>query len=227
MLLVRGLLGGLLQLVLIGALLLIPAGTWQWPRAIQFLAAYGVALLVSIVILARVAPASLEARLEAPAAKSQPLADRLASAFLFLALFCWFVFIPVDVHRLQLLPPPEPGVPLLGAILGAGGLGILFAALLQNAFATPIVRDQSNRGQVLMDTGAYARVRHPFYLGLFLWLVGLALWLGSVAAVLALPVVLVALAGRIFVEERTLRDTLPGYADYLKRVRYRIVPWIW
>ena len=71
MLLVRGLLGGLLQLVLIGALLLIPAGTWQWPRAIQFLAAYGVALLVSIVILARVAPASLEARLEAPAAKSQ------------------------------------------------------------------------------------------------------------------------------------------------------------
>ena len=227
MLLVRGLLGGLLQLVLIGAVLLIPAGTWQWPRAIQFLAAYGVALLVSIVILARVAPASLEARLAAPAAKSQPLADRLASTFLFLALLCWFVFIPVDVHRLQLLPPPEPGVPLLGAILGAGGLGILFAALLQNAFATPIVRDQSNRGQVLIDTGAYARVRHPFYLGLFLWLVGLALWLGSVAAVLALPVVLVALAGRIFVEERTLRDTLPGYADYLKRVRYRIVPWIW
>ena len=118
-------------------------------------------------------------------------------------------------------------MPLLGAILGAGGLGILFAALLQNAFATPIVRDQSNRGRVLMDTGAYARVRHPFYLGLFLWLVGLALWLGSVAAVLALPVVLVALAGRILVEERTLRDTLPGYADYLKRVRYRVVPWIW
>ena len=224
---VRGLLGGLLQLVLIGAVLLIPAGTWQWPRAIQFLAAYGVASLVSIVILARVAPASIEARLETPAAKSQPLADRLAGAVLFCALFCWFVFIPVDVHRLQLLPPPEPGVPLLGAILGAGGLGILFAALLQSAFAAPIVRDQSNRGQVLIDTGAYARVRHPFYLGLFLWLVGLALWLGSVAAVLALPVVLVALAGRISVGERTLRDTLPGYADYLKRVRYRIVPWIW
>ena len=69
MLLIRGLIGGLFQLAILGALLLIPAGTWQWPRAIQFLAAYGLVMLVSIVAMARFAPASLEARREPPSAK--------------------------------------------------------------------------------------------------------------------------------------------------------------
>ena len=70
MLVVRGLIGGLIQLGILGALLLVPAGTWQWPRALQFLIIYGLVNSVSIVALARMAPASLEARLSAPAAES-------------------------------------------------------------------------------------------------------------------------------------------------------------
>ncbi|MHC4625049.1 MAG: isoprenylcysteine carboxylmethyltransferase family protein, partial [Planctomycetota bacterium] len=79
------------QIVLFAALLLIPAGTWRWPRALLFIVVYGLLLLVSIIALARLAPASLEARLQAPAAKSQPMADRVASSFLFLSLIAWFV----------------------------------------------------------------------------------------------------------------------------------------
>ncbi|UCF46292.1 MAG: hypothetical protein JSU89_03655, partial [Myxococcales bacterium] len=89
------------QVALFAAALLIPAGTWNWPRAIQFLGAYGV-VLVSIVVLGLIAPSSLEARVQVPTSKSQPRSDRIVSAFLFTAIFAWPIFIPVDVFRLHL-----------------------------------------------------------------------------------------------------------------------------
>lgn len=227
MLIVRGLLGGLFQIALFTALLLIPAGTWHWPRAIQFLVVYGVIMLVSIVALARLAPASLEARLEVPVAKSQPMADRVVTSFIILSFIAWCVFVPIDVFHMQLLPPPSFAVSIFGAALWVAGYGFVMTALFQNAFAVPTVRDQSERGQVLIDTGLYGRIRHPLYLGFLLFLVGLALWLESYASVLALPLVFASLVARIFVEERTLRETLPGYAGYMGKVRYRLVPFVW
>jgi protein-S-isoprenylcysteine O-methyltransferase Ste14 len=227
MLIVRGLVGGAFQLALFAALLLVPAGTWDWPRAIQFLAAYGVALFGSIVWLGIAAPSSLEARLEPAINKKQPVADRWATALIGVAIGAWMVFIPIDVFRLELLPAPSVAVSRLGAVTGFAGFALLLLALYQNAFATPVVRDQSERGQTLVDAGLYGRVRHPFYTGFLMALFGLALWLCSYAAVIALPVVLASLVVRIHVEERHLRDNLPGYAEYMSRVRYRLVPGVW
>jgi protein-S-isoprenylcysteine O-methyltransferase Ste14 len=227
MLVVRGLIGGLIQLVVLAALMLIPAGTWYWPRAIHFLVVYGLVNSVSIVALARLAPASLEARLTRPSAKSQPMADRVVTPLLVFSLFVWLAFIPIDVFRLRLLPPPSMGMSVLGAILSVVGYGFIWTTLFQNAFAAPIVKDQSERGQVLIDTGLYGRIRHPFYLGFLLFFMGLALWLESYASALTLLLPFVFLVARIRVEEGTLRETLPGYADYAGRVRYRLVPFIW
>jgi protein-S-isoprenylcysteine O-methyltransferase Ste14 len=227
MLVLRGLIGGLIQVAVLAALLLAPAGTWQWSRAIFFLVVYGLVNSISIVALARLAPASLEARLSAPSAKSQPKADRIFTAFLIISLFAWFAFIPIDVFRLRLLPAPTMEVSVFGVVLLLVGYGIIWTTLFQNAFAAPIVKDQSERGQVLIDTGLYARVRHPFYLGLLLFLMGLALWLESYVAVLALLLPLAFLVARAIVEEKTLSDILPGYADYTRRVRYRLVPFVW
>lgn len=227
MLVVRGVVGGLFQIVVLAALLLIPAGTWHWPRALLFLAVYGLLLLTSIIALARLAPASLEARLQAPVAKSQPMADRLISPFLFISIFAWFVSIPIEVFHLQMLPPPHLAVSVVGVALFFAGFGIILAAFYQNAFAVPIVKDQSERGHVLIDTGPYGRIRHPFYLGLLLFLIGIALWLESCASVLVLPLVLVFLVARILVEEKTLRETLPGYIEYMAKVRYRLIPFVW
>ena len=93
MLTIKGLLGGLLQIVLFAVLLLVPAGTWYWPRAILFLLVYGVLVEASVILLARLAPASLEARLQTPAAESQPVADRVVSSLLFLAMGAWIVLL--------------------------------------------------------------------------------------------------------------------------------------
>jgi len=227
MLVLRGLIGGLVQLAVLAALLLIPAGTWHWPRAIQFLVVYALVNSVSIVSLARLAPASLEARLTAPAAESQPVADRVVTAFLIVSLFAWLAFIPTDVFRLRLLPLPPLEVSILGVVVLVAGYVVIWTTLFQNAFAAPIVKDQSERGQVLIDTGPYGCVRHPFYLGFIVFFMGLALWLESYAGVVALLLPLAGLVARIKVEERTLGETLPGYADYTRRVRHRLVPFVW
>jgi len=227
MLLIKGLLGALFQIALFAVLLFLPAGTWNWPRAILFLIVYGLLLLVSTVVLARLAPASLEARLTAPIDKSQPMADRVVTSFLFLSFIAWFVLIPIDVFHLQLLPPPHLTVSVIGAALFLAGFGIIITALFQNAFAVPIVRDQSERGQVLIDTGLYARVRHPMYFGFLLFLIGIALWLESYASLLALPFLFVFVIARIFVEEKTLQETLPGYVEYMAKVRYRLISFVW
>lgn len=227
MLIVRGLLGGVFQLVLLGSLLLIPAGTWDWPRAIRFLLAYGVVLFASIVWLAVAAPSSLEARLEPVINRKQPVADRVATALIGLAVGGWMVFVPFDVFRLHLFPAPSLGVSRFGAVVGLAGFAFILTALYQNAFATPVVRDQRERGHTLVDTGLYGRVRHPFYTGFLVALLGLALWLQSYAAAIGVVLVFASLVVRMLVEERHLQGTLPGYAEYMSRVRYRLVPGVW
>ena len=231
-LIMKGLIGGLVQLALFGVALLVPAGlvpggTWYWPRALIFLGLFGVVLEASVVTLALVAPASLAARLNAPASRKQPVADRAVMAFLVLSTLAWFVFIPLDVFHLKLLPPPSLAISLAGAVLSLAGFGIIIAAIYQNSYAIPIVEDQSDRAQMLVDTGLYARVRHPFSLGLLLFYAGVARWLESYASLIALVVVLLALLARIAVEEATLRQTLPDYGTYISRVPYRLLPLVW
>jgi protein-S-isoprenylcysteine O-methyltransferase Ste14 len=194
---------------------------------VYFLLVFGIVNSIAIVVLARLAPASLEARLMKPSAKSQPAADRIITAIFILLLLSWFAFVGVDVLRLRLLPLPGIGASVLGVALAVAGYGLIWATLFQNAFAAPIVKDQSERGQVLIDTGLYAYIRHPFYLGFLLFLAGLALWLESYASLLTMLPPLACLIARISVEERTLKEKLSGYGDYTKRVRYRLIPFVW
>ena len=227
MLIIKGLIGTTVQIAFFAGLLFIPAGTWQWPRAIQFLMAHAVLSLTATIVLALFAPASLEARLQGPVHKSQPKADRIISFFLFSLLFVWFVTIPLEVFHLQWLPAPGFMVSMFGAGLFFVGYAIIVIAVYQNEFAAPIVRDQSERGHVLVDTGLYACIRHPLYLGFVFYFIGVALWLESYLSLFLLPVIYIILLARIFVEEKTLRETLPGYTEYMTRVRYRIIPFVW
>ena len=227
MFLIKGLIGATLQIAFFGALLLIPAGTWQWTEANQFLYCYGFLTLVSTVFLAIKAPRSLEARMEMPMNESQPLSDRIATTFLLVFLVGWFVFIPIDIFHLKLLAPPQYSISILGGAASLLGYGIMITALYQNEFATPVVRDQSDRGHELRDTGLYGLVRHPFYTGFILFCLGMALWLQSYAALIAGLLPITALIGRIYAEEKILQETLPGYREYMSRTRYRIIPFIW
>ena len=232
MLLIKGLIGGSAQLALLGVFLIVPAGlvpggTWNWERALIFVAVYGLILEATIVTLAVVAPARLEARLKPPVSQKQPVAEQVVTTIMFLTFLGWLVLIPVDVFYLKLLPAPTFAVSVCGAVLSLLGFAIVVAAVYQNSFAIPIVEDQSERGQTLVDTGLYALVRHPWYLGLLPFKAGSAVWLESYAGLIAVSVLLVVVIARIVVEETVLQKTLPGYSEYMKKVRYRLVPFIW
>ena len=227
MFLLKGVIGALTQTAIIGMLLLLPARTWQWTEANQFLICYAVLNVISTVFLAIKAPKSLEARMEMPIDKSQPLSDRIATTFLLIFLIGWFIFIPIDVFHLRLMTPPQATISLLGGLLTLFGYGIMLLAIYQNEFATPVVRDQSERGHELRDTGLYGLVRHPFYTGFILFCIGMALWLQSYATLIVGLLPLTALIGRIYAEEKILQETLPGYREYMSRTRNRIIPFIY
>ena len=227
MLIIKALIGSVFQVVLFAAFLLIPAGTWEWPRAIQFLAAYLIAISLASIFLAIFRPDSLEARLEAPVSETQPFADRVATVILIMVMAGWVAFIPIDVFYLRLLPPPSMGTSASGAVIGVIGLLIVLATVYQNQFAVPVVRDQSDRGQVLVDTGLYGIIRHPMYSGTLVLFAGMGLWLESYASVIALIFTVAAFVPRILVEEKTLQETLPGYVEYMAKVRYRLILFVW
>jgi len=227
----KGLLAPLPLIAIAAVLLLAPAGliagAWAWPRAWAFLGVFGLASLAGSVTLAVAAPASFKVRqqgLIAPRAGRQPLIDAVGSVVYALYMMAWFAFIPLDVFRLRLLPPPGVSVSTAGAAATMAGVIVAYAALAQNRFAAPTIHDQTSDGQRVIDTGLYAVVRHPFYAGMLLVYGGAALWLGSYAALIGASGFLIMTLARILIEEAYLRQTLPAYAGYARRVRGRLIP---
>ena len=227
-----GMLRVLVRVIADGALtaivLFASAGTLDWWRAWVLLAVLLVVRGITAVAVYRVNPELLRERARLPIHRDQPWTDRL----LLLALVSTgFLALPalaaLDVYRWHLLPRPQPVLSILGLLLFALGWGIKGFALRANAFAAVVVRVQHERHHAVVDTGVYGIVRHPFYAGTPLVLVGLALWLESSGAALFAVVPTALMVMRLGLEERFLRRELPGYSEYTVRVPYRLLPNIW
>ena len=202
-------------------------GVWIWPAAWTFLGVMGVWTSCWVGWLAVARPTSFAVRRQGLVAKSekkQPLIDALGVCFYAAWMLGWFIAIPLDVFRFRLLPPPPMIVQGLGALMTLGGIAIAYSAVAQNRFAAPTIHDQSGEGQVVIQTGLYAIVRHPFYAGGAIVYPGTALWLGSYAAAIASISFLLLTLARIVIEERYLRENLSGYDEYAQRVRSRLIP---
>jgi len=115
----------------------------------------------------------------------------------------------------------------IGFILIVLGYAFAVWALGENRFFSSMVRIQTDRGHVVCDTGPYRIVRHPGYAGNILPLPGIVLALSSVWTLIPATVALILTVIRTALEDRTLQDELPGYRDYARRVRYRLIPGIY
>jgi protein-S-isoprenylcysteine O-methyltransferase Ste14 len=208
-----------------GMLLFAPAGTLHWPEAWLFLAVIVIMGLAGGLWLARVDPALLEERMRPVLQKDQPAADKkIVLAFGFI-LLVWFLAIGLDV-RLHGIRIPV-ALQALGLAMLLCCFGFIMWVMRANSFAAPVVKLQTERGHHVISGGPYAYVRHPMYSGAVLFFLGAALLLGAWWGVAMVPVFAAVFAARTAIEERALVAGLPGYADYLTRVRYRLVPGLW
>jgi len=227
MLIFKLIVGIVIQMVILGGLLFVPAGTLVWWRAW---------LLLCILFAGSVASAAglfpgrkdlLRERLKSPIQKGQPLADKIVLMLLIISFYGLIMFIPMDVFQFHLMDKPGMLVSSLGLFLFLAGWGIVFLALRENIFAAPVVKLQEERKHTVVDTGVYGVVRHPMYAGGILFIAGIPLWLESYAGVLLALIPVGTLVLRILLEEQFLRKQLKGYEAYMKRVRYRLIPFLW
>jgi protein-S-isoprenylcysteine O-methyltransferase Ste14 len=208
-----------------GALLFACAGTMHWPAAWVFLATCALLGPLCGWWLYRVDPALLAERLRPVLQKDQPAADKAFMIVFVIAMLAWLATMGLD-RRTQSSDMPV-ALQALGLVLFVLSTLFILWVFRENSFAAPVVKLQADRAQRVVSTGPYAHVRHPMYSGMILFFAGVPLLLGSWWGLAIAPVIVVLFAVRIGIEERTLREGLPGYSDYMTRVRYRLLPGVW
>ncbi len=152
--------------------------------------------------------------------------DRVSQPALVLGLVVVWVLAGLDVGRVHWSRVPA-WLSALGLALVALGYGLVAWSMFVNRFFSSAVRLQWDRGHEVISSGPYALVRHPGYAGGILLFLGTGLALGSWWTFPVLGVVIAGTLRRAALEDRLLFDELPGYADYARRVRFRLLPGVW
>ena len=153
--------------------------------------------------------------------------DRVTVRALNLLMFAQLLLAGLDVGRLHWSATVPFPLQILGLIGFAIGMGLTTWAMLVNRFFSRAVRLQPDRGQQVVTSGPYRLVRHPGYSGGLLLLLSAGFALGSWIAMAPILLMLPLMVRRTLIEESMLANALPGYADYMQRVRSRIFPGIW
>jgi len=215
----------LITLLIYALPLFLVAGIRLWPTGWAFLALWFGFWAAILLWLSRYNPDLFQERMRV-STTDQPGWDKVLGSLFYLSIFAWLLFIAFDVVHWHWSPLPAwlQGV---GALILLGAFYLYFLTFRENSYLSTQVRVQGERGQTVISTGLYHYVRHPMYAATIVFVIGTPLLLG---AWLGLPlglIVLLVLARRAVLEERTLKQELAGYEDYMKQVKYRFVPYIW
>lgn len=206
-------------LILVGA-----AGSWAWPRAWLY-------ILFSIVLVAVDAayvlprnPLVIIARGQGH--KDTKTFDKVITPIYAALILSTLVVAGLDAVRFGWAPLSWPWA-VLGVALLAAGMVPVAGAMAVNPFLETTVRIQTERGHHVVGHGVYRYVRHPMYVGSLIQYLALPLVLGSAWAFVPAVACMVCLVVRTALEDATLRWELPGYEEYARVTRYRLVPGIW
>ena len=216
---IRGVLGTCLFVVLIFG----TAGTFDYWQGWLFLGVFAVSTVSFTLYMAFYDRPLLERRLKAGPQHEQERSQKIIVSLIFLAFFASIV-LPVLDYRYE-WSPVAPWVSILGDVLIVLSFLFIFWVTRTNSFAASNIRVEKD--QSVIDTGPYAYVRHPMYAGA-IWLIGgMPLALGSWWSLVLILPFLPVLLWRLLDEERILRRDLPGYPEYMRRVRSRLIPFVW
>ena len=222
-LIMRAILGFTFLMLVMGAALFLSAGSLRYWQAWSYLAVFGGCSLLITIYLALFNRELLAGRVHAgPAAETRP-AQRVIQGLANLFFFALLI-VPGFDFRFSWSHIP-PALSLISELFVALGFLIVFLTFRENTYTRATIEVSVN--QRVITTGPYGVVRHPMYSGAMLLLVFTPMALGSWAALpVVIPLALV-IAARICDEEAFLSANLDGYVEYRRRVRYRLVPFIW
>lgn len=200
-----------------------PAWTFRYWQGWVCLAAFFVPAIVITIWVAKYDPALLERRLKAGAKAEQRTGQKIVQGIAAVVFLADFALSAID-HRLGWSRAPWYAA-LAGDAMMLIGFAIVFAVFKENTFTSGIIEVAEN--QKVISTGPYAVVRHPMYTGALIMLFGIPIALGSWWGILVNLPMTVGIVWRLLDEERFLGKELLGYPEYMKKVKYRLVPGLW
>src|SRR5262249_2718751 len=209
--------------VVMGLVLFVPAGTIDYWQGWVYLSIFIGASALTTIYLLRKDPALLERRMKGgPTAEQRPVQKliMLGASSGFIAL----LVVPALDRRFGWSTVPL-AVVIVGDLLVALGFGLIARVYRENTFTSATIEVAED--QKVITTGPYAVVRHPMYAGGLLYVAGTPLALGSYWGFVSIAAMMPFLIWRLFDEERFLAKNLAGYSEYQKRVRHRLVPFVW
>ena len=209
--------------VVMGLLLFVPAGTVHYWQAWVYLSIFTGASIFTTLYLMRKDPALLERRMKGGPTAEKRLPQKVIMLFTSIGFIALLV-VPALDYRLRLSAVPLSSV-VAGDLLVVIGFYLIFVVYRENTFTSATIEIAEN--QKVISTGPYAIVRHPMYASASLYLLGTPLALGSYWGLVPLAAMMPFLVWRLFDEERFLAGNLPGYTEYQKEVRHRLVPFLW
>ncbi len=210
----------LLFILVMTALLFLPAGTFLYWEGWAFLAAFLIPTVFITLYLYKNDPALLKRRMKR--GEQRPI-ERMIMAILSVLLTVSFVFAALD-HRFGWSQVPWQAV-VIADVLIVLGFSIVFLTFKVNTYTSRVI--EIDKGQKVITTGPYAIVRHPMYLGSTIMILATPVALGSWWTLIGFALVIPFIMLRAVDEEKLLTKGLPGYAAYRKKVTYRLVPGVW
>jgi protein-S-isoprenylcysteine O-methyltransferase Ste14 len=217
----------LFTILIFPAVIMLASGSWIWLEGWIFCLWFDVMVLSNMLYLYRHDPALLAERSKAPGSDNQKSWDKYILTSLYIMAMAWLIIMPLDAKRFGWSPYFSVWLKGLGGLALIPSLYLIYRATVENTFLSTLVRIQAERKQQVISTGVYGFVRHPLYLGCGLMILGAPLLLGSLYGLMIGLIGFVILVGRIIGEEKMLVNELDGYEDYMKKVKYRLIPFIW
>lgn len=210
----------LLGVVLLGALIFLPAGTLNYFGGLLFVCVLFIPVLIMGVVLFIKAPDLLEKRLKNKEEQKEQKSVVALSGLVFVG---GFILSGLD-FRFGWSNMPR-AIMIIAAVLFVFGYALFGEVMRENAYLSRVVEVQE--GQKVIDTGLYGIVRHPMYMSTVLMFLAMPLVLGSWFGFVLFLIHPFLLAFRIKNEEKVLIEGLEGYSEYKQKVKYRMIPFIW
>ena len=206
--------------LLVGLLLFLPAWTLNYPQAWLLMGVLFIPMFMAGLVMMAKNPELLRKRLSVNEGEREQRQVIAASGIMFIAAFVAAALS----FRFGFLMLPWP-VSIAGAVLFLAAYGLFAEVLRENTYLSRTVEVQEN--QKVIDTGLYGLVRHPMYMATVVLFLSMPLVLGSVVSLVIMLAYFPIITRRILNEEQVLREGLPGYEEYMKKVKYRLIPFIW